>query len=428
MTLTRQHITSTVILAYIALLFLYIPLRGQFFAADFLAPVIAIMLLERRVLLALRRRPYPALLAFLAIAAISTLCHAISPSGDNGYNLAVFLYLAGLFVFVRENPPPRALLLPCGAILCGLILLAWLAELTAFIAGDRGSLGFAFISTQMDGTAMSFLARRFAFTFQNPNTLGSFYVLPVAMVLSGLAPRARHFTLRQWLLCLLGLGLCLLPLVHSFSKHAVLTGAVMLGFLADACRPRWPRLSRWSWLLIIAVGLICTATVLWVVFPLKPQWPVINTTSGMYMIHQNIYAKMATHTPRGFLIGHSPAEIARLYPQLADHNAIRNTLEHYNAVAVLDSFAAFMDPHQEYLNILSLFGAGALAAMIAFWISSGVKATTMARYFLLALAFCCLWDDLLSKRWLWLAAAILLQNNSDDKNEMPPAATTLPEA
>ncbi|MDD4539843.1 MAG: hypothetical protein PHT80_12570, partial [Lentisphaeria bacterium] len=67
-------------------------------------------------------------------------------------------------------------------------------------------------------------------------------------------------------------------------------------------------------------------------------------------------------------------------------------------------------------------------AMIAFWISSGVKATTMARYFLLALAFCCLWDDLLSKRWLWLAAAILLQNNSDDKNEMPPVATTLPEA
>jgi len=427
MTLTRQQVTSTVILAYIALLFLYIPLRGQFFAADLLAPIIAIMLLERRMLHVLQQRPYPALLAFLALAATATLYHALNTGGDSGYNLAVFLYLASLFVFVRENPLPRTLLLRGGAILCALILLAWLAEFTAYIACDGHSLGFSHISTQMDGTAMSFLARRFAFTFCNPNTLGSFYVLPVAMLLYGLTPHTRHFTPRQWLLCLLGLGVCLLPLVHSFSKHAVLTGAVMLGFLAEGCRPRWPRLSRWSWLLIIAVGLLCTATVLWVVFPLKAQWPVINTTSGMYMIHQKIYAQMATLTPQGFLIGRSPAEIARLYPLLADHDAIRNTLEHYNAVAVLDSFAAFMDPHQEYLNILNLFGAIALAAMIAFWISCVVKTSIMARYFLIALAFCCLWDDLLSKRWLWIAAAILLQNSKDAQPETPPIVTTLAE-
>lgn len=428
MTLTRRQVASTIILAYITLLFLNIPLRGPFFAADLLAPAIAIMLLERRVFTALRRPPYPALLSFLAIAAVTTLSHAIGTGGDNGYNLAVFLYLAGLFIFVRENPPPRKLLAYYGAALCALILLAWLAELAAFIVCDRGTLGFSYISTQMDNTAMSFLSRRFAFTFQNPNTLGSFYVLPVAMLLHGLAPQARRFTQKQWLLCLLGLGLCLLPLIHSFSKHAILTGAVMLAFLTDACRPRRPRLSRWSWLLIIAVGLVCTATVLWVVFPLKSQWPFINTTSGMYMIHQSIYAKMTTSTAKGFLLGHSPGEIARLYPQFADRDAIRNTLEHYNAADVLDSFASFMDPHQEYLNILSLFGIGALVAMLAFWIRCGIKASTLARYFLIALAFCCLWDDLLSKRWLWLTAAILLQSNRDAQNETPPAATKLPEA
>lgn len=428
MTITRRQVAIAITLSYIALLFLNIPLCGPFFAADLLAPAIAIMLLERRVFLALQRPPYPALLAFLAIAAIATLCHAISTGGDNGYNLAVFLYLAGLFVFVRENPLPRELLARYGATLCALILLAWLAELTVSIACEQGSLGFSYTNPQMDGTAMSFLARRFAFTFKNPNALGAFYVLPVTMLLYGLAPKARHFTTRQWLLCLLCLGLCLLPLVHSFSKHAVLTGAVMLAFLADACRPRRPRLSRCAWLPIIAVGLICTATVVWVVFPLKPQWPFINTTSGMYTIHQVIYAKIVTSSAKGFLLGHSPGEIARLYPQLADHDAIRNTLEHYNAVAIHESFAIFMDPHQEYLNILSLFGVGALVAMIAFWMGCGIKASTMTRYFLIALAFCCLWDDLLSKRWLWLTAAILLQSNGDAQNETPPAAAKLPEA
>lgn len=428
MSISRPQLVTTVILTYIALLFAHVPLHGQLIAADLLAPVIALLLLDWRVSKALEEQPYRALLGFLGMAALAALCHALVGNGERGYDLAVFMYLAGLFVFVRVNPlPPRVLMLS-GLLMIALLFVAWLAELTAFFAGGQASLGFAYISTQMDNTAMSFLARRFAFTFGNPNTLGSFYVLPMAMLLCGLTPYARHFRAWQWLLCLAGLGLSLLPLVHSFSKHAVMTGAVMLAFLVDALRPRWPRLASVAWLPIVGIGLLCTATVLWVVFPLSPDWPWINTSSGMYTIHQGIYARMAMLSPMQFLLGHSPTEIRQLYPLLADHDAIATTLQHYNAGAALESFANFMDPHQEYLNILTLFGAPALAAVIFFWWTCCRKASTMARYLIIAIAFCCLWDDLLSKRWLWIAAAILLQNHDPANTMKTPPEGNPPEA
>lgn len=420
MTLHRQVISNAVILIYLVLLFFYVPLRSPFLAADLLAPAVAVLLLQRRNLLTLHAMPYRALLAFLACATFATACHLMGAGGENGYNLAVFAYLAALFVFVRENPLPRPLLLRYGSAFCALILLAWLAEQAAFMINGSG-LGFSYLSAQMDGTAMSFLARRFAFRFQNPNTLGSFYVLPLAMLLQGLTPRAQRFTVRQHCLCSAGLALCCIPLLHSFSKHALLSMALIMGFLADSCRPRRPKLSRWAWLPVLAAAIVCTATVFWVVFPLQAQWPFINRTSGMYMIHQSVYAKIAVHSPRGFLVGHGPGELHSLYPQFANQDAIDKTLVHYNALDARDSFAAFMDPHQEYLNILCLFGAAALLAMIAFWGSCAAKnSSSMARYFLLALAFCCLWDDLLSKRWLWLAAAIVLRPEQEREEQQAP--------
>ena len=199
-----------------------------------------------------------------------------------------------------------------------------------------------------------------------------------------------------------------------------MTGAVILAFFANCLQDKFPRLVHSFWLPILLVGLVCETTVLFVTFPVKSTPPFINTTTGMYAIHQTIYARMPFTSPSAWLVGSSPAKIHQLYPTLADVRSIRRTLLQYNALDNLEMFSTFMDPHNEYLNLAAFYGIPALAVIIAFFIRMALRrqASHYATYFLLAFAFACLWDDLLSKRWICLTFAFL------PYSETSPTSTT----
>ena len=141
----------------------------------------------------------------------------------------------------------------------------------------------------------------------------------------------------------------------------------------------------------------------------------------MYAIHQTIYARMPFTSPSAWLIGSSPARIHQLYPTLADVRSIRRTLLQYNALDNLEMFSTFMDPHNEYLNLAAFYGIPALAVIAAFFIRMALRrqAFRYATYFLLAVAFACLWDDLLSKRWICLAFAFLPAPEISSKTTTP---------
>ena len=301
-------------------------------------------------------------------------------------------------------------MLVCGFALLSLFILGWIGDAVAATIFHIRDTGLVFLGDDVAQTDnLSFLARRYAFLFGNPNILGSFYVLPMLLFLRGLEEKAPFFNWQKWLFLLAFLALSLLPLVSTFSKHAIMTGAVILAFLANVLSERLPRLIRCFWLPILLVGIVCETTVLFVTFPVKSTPPFINTTTGMYAIHQTIYAKMPFTSPSAWLVGSSPAKIHQLYLQLADVNTIRHTLSQYNALQNLEMFSTFVDPHNEYLNLAAFYGVPAMAAIVAFFTIFAIRHrhSRYTTYFLLAFAFACLWDDLLSKRWICLTIAFL---------------------
>lgn len=401
-------------LLYIALSAIHVPIYGPFYAEDCLVPVIAAALLIRRPPLR-----HPIFLPLLLLAAITGV-HFLQ-GGENAYNLAVLVYLAGLYLFARSSMPPPQAMRICGGVLLTLIILGWIGDAVAFFLFHIRDTGLVFLGDDVAQTEiLSFLARRYAFLFGNPNVLGSFYVLPMLLFLRGLEEKVPHFGKKQWLLLILFIGVSLIPLASTFSKHAIMTGAVILAFFANCLQDKFPRLIRAVWLPILLVGLVCETTVLYVTFPVKSTPPFINTTTGMYAIHQTIYARMPFTSPSAWLVGSSPARIRQLYPQLADRRAIRRTLLQYNALDNLEMFSTFMDPHNEYLNLAAFYGVPALAVIVAFFILFALR-NCNSRYvtcFLLAFAFACLWDDLLSKRWICLAFAFL------PCPKTPPTSTT----
>ena len=398
-----MNVYIIIILLYIALSAIHLPIFGPFYTEDCLAPVIAAALLIRRPPLR-----HPIFLPLLLLAAI-TANHFLQ-GGENAYNLAVLIYLAGLYLFARQSIPSNKAMLICGGALLSLFILGWIGDAVAFFLFHIRDTGLVFLGDDVAQTEnLSFLARRYAFLFGNPNILGSFYVLPMLLFLRGLEEKMPHFGKKQWLLTLAFIGVSLIPLVSTFSKHAIMTGAVILAFLANAAANRFPHLVRAVWLPILLVGVVCETTVLFVTFPVKSTPPFINTTTGMYAIHQTIYARMPFTSPSAWLIGSSPAQIRQLYPKLADVRSIHRTLLQYNALNNLEMFSTFMDPHNEYLNLATFYGVPALAVIVAFFILFALR-NGNSRYvtcFLLAFAFACLWDDLLSKRWICLTFAFL---------------------
>ena len=164
--------------------------------------------------------------------------------------------------------------------------------------------------------------------------------------------------------------------------------------------------------LILGIAALFEVTVLFITFPLAKRAPFINTGCGMYRLHQSTYVRMIAHTPCALIRGFGALKLHRSYQSYADPKTTQATLEQYNAMASYENFITFMDPHNEYLNQLSLFGLPALLLMLAFWLHFPKHSPypDTAICFVAALLCCCLWDDLLSKRALWITASVLVTN------------------
>ena len=393
----------------LVLLALPIPLRGQFLLVDCLAPLFGIALVLRGKFKNHFAGEEGALACFLGICAGVTLLHLCLGTGERGYDLAVFCYLGVMWFYLRGVPFASKQLLLYGSVVLAVILLGWLPEALRLLGWHSlPETGLCLITQNAEGTAMDFLHRRYAFLFGNPNLLGVFYPLPYAAILPALRERWTAYSRRQRILWLLFLGAGLLPLCHTFSKHALLTGALLAGWFVEQFS--WRRLRPVVIAGILALGLSFELTVLWVAFPISARFPFLNFSPGAYSIHQKAYGKIVLRDAFHLITGRSATELQKLYPQTVERDQARKILEQYNAMEVFDGYCNFMDPHNEYLNILSLFGVAGLLAVLWFFVRLGlVKSENQWLLFcyLIALICCCLWDDLLSKRYLWATLALL---------------------
>ena len=408
----REKIALGAGICYLVLMALHIPVWRTLYSEDLLAPVLLATVIARGDASRLRRDPAALALAlFLLLAGLATLTH-LGPFPGNAYHWCVYAYLAVTFMFFRGTAFPAATLFRLGAGFLTLAAAACCFDLMMTWTG-AGPGRFSLISAQMDATAMPFLRQRFTFTFGNPNLLGSFYALPLALLLPRLLAASANWRWRQTLAAAAALALAVIPLLLTVSKHALLSFALLAAFVATAARQRFPRAAALVGAAIVAGGLLGELSVAYPVFPLQKTWPFLNTKCpGMYMIHQSAYARMAAHAPAKLLFGHGAAAARTQYPSFTNHDSTRQTLAHYNALPDFDSFVTFMDPHNEYLHLVILFGLPATLAMFAFWLLAAAsppnrQTAGLVASFTAALLFCCLWDDLLSKRWIWITAALL---------------------
>ena len=400
-------------LAYLALLFLALPLHGKVLMPDLLAPMMLWQLWRKReeLLEAIFAETKWLVLAFAWMSlAVATQFMRGSASL---YDFMVFGYMAVIYCFYRVTPlPSRKVCAWTGAALLAICLLGWLA--TKLAPGTPFSARLLYTDVHFAQLSTNKLVIRYQFRFDNPNLLGSAYILPVILLLPVLKERLEKLT-RWWqaamtaLLCLLA---CL-PLFASASKHLVMTFGLLAGtwmFL-----PMIPR--RFTVPLATAAvalfGLLCLITVLFQTYPAlqNPPW-VDFGKRGNYSVHQEIYARILLHEGvGGVLFGHSPAELQALYPKYADAEKIRAILEPYGFGGETEQFSTFMDPHQEYLNFASFFGVPALLALMVFLVAiarQGVKANAWGiLLFIVGLLFSFCWDDLGSKRWIWAALGML---------------------
>ena len=397
---------------YILLTVLQAGLLPPLLFADCLAPLLAAAVLwQWRRAAEIVRESHYTLPAFLTLALATSIYHICRGSGWV-YDFAVFAYMALLYLAFRLLPLGEKLQLRLGWAVMLLLLAGFIAGALSFCFPPRQGLGLFYLDPHSGARGLSFLAVRYQFLFPNPNLLGSFYILPVAL----LQPYWRRLcrscrTPWQWLLLFLGAGLLLLPLFATASKHILMTLALLAGTLVEA----WPEKRRLllppAIVALLLLALVSLLTVLWPVFPLSRQFPWINVRhQGNYTIHQEIYLKMLSAGKLSWLTGLGATAARQRYPDYADRAKITRIMDEYHSPHCVEPYCTYMDPHNEYLNLTALFGLPAAVCCFAFWISQKKKARWGLSLFLLAMLFCCLWDDLLSKRWLWVALAVMVLN------------------
>ena len=353
--------------------------------------------------------PPTMLTAYLATALMATAFH-LHFTFSQYYEWIAFAFVAFLYHFYSTfRLPPRTLAICGGAILLA-VLLAFACEIIASVAGMQSH--FCFVSEQMESTEMAFLSRRFAFTFNNPNSFACFYMLPLAMVTPFV--HGNDWTRRPLALRLLYFPLCLillLPLFSSASKH----GLMSLAIIASWMKPLFAIDRKWLAKLLVAgvllAAVVFETTVLYTTFPLSSSFPFINTQPGMYTVHQRTYAKMLGGHRWTMPFGMGITKAKEEYPKFADKALAKSVLERYNAMPSYENFITFMDAHNEYLNQLVLFGAIPLAMLLAFLFRQARGADGTPLLLVTAILCCCLWDDLLTKRPVWLALAIVTSAN-----------------
>lgn len=404
---------SYVALVYLAMLFLAVPLGGRLLAADLVAPLMLWQLWRKREALwdILLKEGKWLLLAF-AWMSLSLSVQFMRGSGTL-YDFAVFGYMAVIYCFYRITPlPNRRICTWTGIGLIALCLLGWLAA--RFMTDTSLAQRLLYTDIHFEQLAPNQLVVRYQFLFNNPNLLGSAYIIPVILLLPSL--KEQLSTLKHWwkaaLIALICLIACL-PLLATASKHIVMTFGLLAG--AWTLLPLVPRRFTVPFAItaVSLFGVLCLITVLFQTYPALQQAPWVDFSKrGNYSVHQEIYAKILFHEGvGGMCFGQSPTELQALYPQYADAEKIYAILEPYGFANETEQFITFMDPHQEYLNFASFFGIPALLALVAFLLAHARQAIRTQRWetmlFVLGvlLAFC--WDDLGSKRWLWAVLGTL---------------------
>jgi len=402
---------STPILAFlfIACLTVNLVLRGPFLLCDCLAPLLGltVVIQWRQTLKSLKEDWL--LGVFLVLASVATICHLIAGTG-NIYDMAIFGYMAVIYLFFKQTALPEKDRIAVGLYLLFILAISYYASL---------AFGIDYLFYQDIGINLhtsSMLARRYMFLFRNPNLLGPFYALVFALLSPWIAKNSdRLKTFWQFALAALVLLLCLLPLLSTASKHALMTGAILAGSLVQT-----KLFARW-WLktamftVLVLFALVSLTTVIVQTFPLKQDFPYISTdVMSNYAVHHRIYAKILTSDSRIMLRGEGQQRLHELYPRFAGRDSIANVLKHYHAEQFLDVYSTFMDPHNEYLNLCCFFGIPAALVLIAFLILLAFRGRRAGAtglplmLFIPALLFCCYWDDILSKRFIWVILALLV--------------------
>ena len=413
---TIDNIAVAIALLYILLLAVPISLPVNIQACDLLAvAMLGCLVAKIRALLTASEQkathlsmhlfPPTLLMAYLATALLTTAIH-LHCTFSEYYEWLVFAFVAFLYHFYSSFLCSRKTLAVCGCAIILAVLAAFIYEILASIWGLQSH--FCFVSKQMESTEMAFLSSRFAFTFDNPNSFACFYMLPLAMVTPFVYRHdwERHSIWQRMFyfpICLI----LLLPLFSSASKH----GLMPLAILASWIKPLFAIDRKWLAKLLLAGVLLVAATfeatVLYTFFPLQSRFPFINNQPGMYSVHQGTYAKIIKGHPLALPFGLGITKTKEEYPKFADHDLAKSVLERYNAMPSYENFITFMDAHNEYLNQMVLFGTVPFIILLAFLVRQARNADLFGLLFMTALLCCCLWDDLLSKRPVWLALAIM---------------------
>lgn len=400
-------------LAYLALLFLALPLHGKALMPDLLVPMMLWQFWrKRKTLLEVAMAEGKWLLLAFGWMALAMATQFVRGTGSL-YDFSVFGYMAVIYCFYRVTPLPGQKACEwTGAALLGLCFLGWLA--TRLSPDAPWLTRMLYTDMHFKQLAPNKLVVRYQFLFDNPNLLGSAFIIPIILLLPLLRERLRD--LKCWWKAVLAVLACLvacLPLFSTASKHLVMTFGLLAGVWT--LLPMIPQRILRS-LAIIAVasfGALCLITVLFQTYPALQTAPWVDFSKrGNYSVHQEIYAKILFHEGvGGLLLGHSPAELQALYPKYADKDKIHAILEPYGFGGETEQFTTFMDPHQEYLNFANFFGAPALLALLAFLIAIAHQGIREQRWetllFVMALLFAFCWDDLGSKRWIWAALGLL---------------------
>ncbi len=368
-----------------------------------------------------RRACFPEVLlfGFGGLALVATCFHF--GGMEDVFELGIVAYMLVLYRFFRHTRLP----------------VRWLQRIAFFTlavfclyASAEAVLDRRAVYDVYTGSSLGFMSRRFFFRFAHPNLLGSYYALPVICVLVANAGRVGTWSVRRWALAALGMGMLCAPLALTVSRHMLLTGALLAGFAVAEWRVS-PKLSVPVWIAVLG-GIFAGfyLMILFPFFPLRDSFPFFNhETWGMYTIHQKIYLDIVFRDPRAFLAGVGKTGVRELYPLLADWESAYRILAQYKQEFLTESFVTYMDAHNEYLNLATVFGVPAMLACYGFW--GGLarqagwrRAAAPLLFYIFALFLVSLWDDIMSKRWIWIGLAILVRETLGDG----PAPCAAPDA
>jgi hypothetical protein len=434
-----ERLYAAVAWLYVVLLPCHVRLAGPIYLHDLLIPFFVAALLQRGDWRRWLRLPDAWLAGFGVWCVLATLTRR--PGWPDLYELGILGYMALLYAFFsRTALSPRGLWWYA----------AWVAAALWAVGVVQVLLGLVQTHTAYVGSTLAFLTRRYGFTFGNPNLLGSFCALPVACALLALvrqipgsagtvppgqdAQATRRTGPARWccgwlagqgsgsacrrLLALAALLLALgVPLLLTASRHLLLSLALVLGALtALTPTPRRRAAGAASLLALALVFALFYLTVLFPFFPLQGSPPFINCrTPGMYMVHQAAYLKMTFLEPRTAVFGLGRTAVRQRYPEVVDPELARRVLHEYHTEQLIPSFLQYMDAHNDYLNLATAFGLPAVAALYAFfWLlvraarrGGGSPVAALLTFAVLGLCLASLWDDLLSKRWIWVMLGLL---------------------